>query len=335
VTAQLTLGPVMLDVAGTTLTGEERDVLAHPLVGGLILFARNYESPSQLKALTADIRSVRDPQVLIAVDQEGGRVQRFKEGFTRLPPMSAVGEVHKGDPARGVALARAVGEVLGHELTSHGVDFSFAPVLDLDFGRSSVIGDRAFGGDPEAVTELAMALVSGLDDAGVAAVGKHFPGHGWPEADSHHAIPLDEREPAQIEAADLVPYRKLIPFGLAGIMPAHVVYSRVDPNPAGFSEHWLKRVLRGQLGFDGMIFSDDLSMEGASGAGGVVARAEAAFEAGCDMVLVCNAPAEARRLLDGLGNVALSESRARRMRARARGVGAGYRASVRLVESVA
>jgi beta-N-acetylhexosaminidase len=328
------LGPVMLDVAGTALEPDERRLLAHPLVGGVILFARNYASPAQLKALTADIRAVREPQLLIAVDQEGGRVQRFRDGFTRVPPMGEIGAAHRNDPARGIALARAAGRVLAGELVSHGVDFSFTPVLDLDFGRSGVIGDRAFCGEPARAAELAAALVAGLDDGGVAAVGKHFPGHGWAEADSHHALPVDDREFAEIDAADLVPYRKLIPLGLAGIMPAHVVYPRVDPRPAGFSEFWLQRVLRGRLGFDGLIFSDDLSMEGASEAGGIVARADAAFAAGCDMVLVCNAPEEARRLLDGMGARALDPARADRMRAKRPLEAEVYRSAKGLLDSL-
>jgi beta-N-acetylhexosaminidase len=325
----LPLGPVMVDVTGTSLAPEEREVLAHPLTGAVILFARNYESPAQLKALTAQIRAVRSPELLIAVDQEGGRVQRFREGFTRIPPMARIGALHANEADRGIAAARAIGHVLAHELTSHGVDFSFTPVLDLDFGRSGVIGDRAFGGEPERVGEIALALMQGLAEGGVAAVGKHFPGHGWAEADSHLALPVDEREMAALEAADLVPYRMLIPRGLAGVMPAHLVYPRIDPSPAGFSEFWLKRVLRERFGFDGMIFSDDLSMEGASAAGGVVERADAAFNAGCDMVLVCNAPQEARRLLEGLQPRPLSAARAERMRAKQAAV--DYQAALRVV----
>ncbi len=330
------LGPVMLDVAGTRLQAAECEMLAHPMVGGVILFARNYESPEQLESLTQALRGVRDPALLVAVDQEGGRVQRFQAGFTRVPPMGELGLASRRDPAMGRELACAIGRILAEELASRGVDFSFTPVLDIDFGRSGVIGNRAFCGEPKRIAELAAALMAGLDEGGVAAVGKHFPGHGWAEADSHHSLPVDERELAAIEAADLVPYRELIPRGLAGIMPAHVLYPKVDDKmPAGFSEIWLKRVLRGQLRFDGMIFSDDLSMEGAGVAGGIVERAEAAFDAGCDMVLVCNAPAEAARLLDGITRPPVAPQRAMRMKARPRSgdAASAHASAVRVLQS--
>ena len=294
------LGPVMLDVQGVALQPEERDMLAHPHAGGVILFARNCADPVQVKALTAAIRALREPALLIAVDQEGGRVQRLREGFTRIPAMAELGRLYARDAADGIRAARAVGRILAHELTACGIDFSFTPVLDIDFGRSRVIGERAFSNDPGRVAALAGALMEGLAQGGVAAVGKHFPGHGWAEADSHVALPEDPRTLEAIEAADLVPYRVLIPQGLAGVMPAHVVYSAIDPHPAGFSEFWLKRMLRGRLGFQGLVFSDDLSMEGASIAGGVVERGTAALQAGCDMALVCNAPAAAARLLEQL-----------------------------------
>jgi beta-N-acetylhexosaminidase len=309
----MTLGPVMLDVAGTELTGEDKERLRHPLVGGLILFARNYASPGQLRALTDEVRALRDPGLLIAVDHEGGRVQRFQQGFTRIPPMRAVGSYGGRDAA---ALARAIGCVVAAELQAHGVDFSFAPVLDLDFGSSSVIGDRAFSGDPEIVARLAGAFVEGLDALGMGAVAKHFPGHGYARADSHFEMPVDERELAALEAADLVPYRRLIARGLAGVMPAHVIYPKVDSRPAGYSSTWLRSILRGRLGFRGMIFSDDLSMEGASGEGGVVERGQAALAAGCDMILLCNAPESATKLLEGLRAAALDPERTARMRAR-------------------
>jgi beta-N-acetylhexosaminidase len=312
--AERPLGPVMIDVAGLTLSPGEREMLAHPLVGGVILFKRNYESLEQLQLLTAEIRAVRDPALLIAADHEGGRVQRFREGFTRIPPMAAIGHVFDSNPALADNLAHAAGVVIGSELLSAGVDFSFTPVLDVDFGSSSVIGDRAFHSDPEVVERLAVQLVRGLAAVGVAAVGKHFPGHGFVRADSHTAVPVDEREMADIAAKDLLPYRGLIAAGLAGVMPAHVIYPKVDPRPAGFSPVWLKDILRRDLAFDGMIFSDDLSMEGASVAGDVVARARAAFDAGCDMVLVCNAQEEAAKLLRGLGPIAMDARRARRMR---------------------
>ncbi|TMH38863.1 MAG: beta-N-acetylhexosaminidase [Betaproteobacteria bacterium] len=312
----MTLGPVMLDVAGLQVTPEEKEILRHPSVGGVILFGRNFQSPKQLLALTTEIRALRRPEPLIAVDHEGGRVQRFQEGFTRIPPMRLLGESWENDPPKAKALAEAVGYVIATELLAHGVDFSFAPVLDVDFGSSSVIGDRAFSEEPAVIAALAGAFVAGLTAGGTASVGKHFPGHGYVKADSHVDVPVDERELGEIEAADLLPYRELIKGGLSGIMPAHVIYPKVDRRPAGFSPVWLKDVLRGRLGFEGMIFSDDLSMEGASVAGGVVQRAEAALAAGCDMVLVCNAPQAASEVLKGLKAGPLDRGRAERMRGR-------------------
>jgi beta-N-acetylhexosaminidase len=310
------LGPVMLDIAGLRLAAEEEDRLCHPSVGGVILFARNFESPAQLVALTTELRALRHPELLIAVDHEGGRVQRFQQGFTRIPPMRVLGETRERDPRRAQALAEAMGYVIAAELLAHGVDFSFAPVLDVDFGSSSVIGDRAFSDEPEGIAELAGGFIAGLAAGGAAAVAKHFPGHGYVKADSHLEVPVDDREFRDIEAADLVPYRDLIRRGLGGIMPAHVIYPKVDSRPAGFSPVWLKEVLRGRLGFGGMILSDDLSMEGASVAGGVVERAQAALAAGCDMVLVCNAPQAAARVIDGLKAGPLDHARAGRMRGR-------------------
>ncbi len=294
------LGPVMLDVAGTELTTEDRRRLMHPLTGGVILFSRNFASCAQLVQLTTDIHASRSPPLIIAVDHEGGRVQRFREGFTRLPPMRELGLVWDQDRRKAVAQAQALGFVLAAELRVHGVDLSFAPVLDVDYGNSSVIGDRAFHARPEAIAELAISVMHGLREGGMAAVGKHFPGHGHVRADSHHEVPVDERPLADIESEDLVPFRRLIDAGMGSIMPAHVIYPAVDAAPAGFSPVWLKRILRGELGFDGVIFSDDLSMEGASVAGGVVVRGMAALRAGCDMVLVCNNPASADELLEGL-----------------------------------
>ncbi len=312
----MTLGPVMLDVAGLRVASEEKEILRHPSVGGVILFARNFESPRQLLALTAEIRALRRPELLIAVDHEGGRVQRFQEGFTRIPPMRLLGERWDADAVEARTLAEATGYVVAVELRAHGVDFSFAPVLDVDFGSSSIIGDRAFSDEPAVIAALAGAFVAGSTAGGAASVGKHFPGHGYVKADSHVDVPVDERSLDEIEAADLLPYRELIEQGLSGIMPAHVIYPKVDKRPAGFSAVWLKEVLRGRLGFEGMIFSDDLSMEGASVAGGVVQRAEAALAAGCDTILVCNAPQAAAEVLDKLKAPALDTRRAGRMRGR-------------------
>jgi beta-N-acetylhexosaminidase len=278
-------GPLMIDIAGKTLSDLDRERLVHPLVGGVILFSRNYESPQQLTELCAAIHALRDPPLPIAVDHEGGRVQRFREGFSLLPAMRRLGEWWDGSPRATVESARMLGFVLAAELRACGVDLSFAPVLDLDWGRSGVIGDRAFHGDPQAVIDLAGGLIAGMRDAGMACCGKHFPGHGWVAADSHVAIPVDERSLDQM-APDLMPFRTL---KLDAVMPAHVIYPQVDNRPAGFSPVWIGK-LRNELGFEGVIFSDDLSMEGASVAGDIVSRVQAAWDAGCDMLLICNAP---------------------------------------------
>lgn len=283
------LGSLMIDLEGTMLSEADRRRLLHPLVGGIILFTRNYENPAQIQAITREIHAVRHPALLVGVDHEGGRVQRFRTGFTHLPPMRALGRLWEKHPQQARLLARDAGYVLGAELRAVGVDFTFAPVLDLDYGISRVIGDRAFHGDPKAVFELAHALMLGLADAGMSACGKHFPGHGFVSADSHRDIPVDSRSRAEIEP-DLIPFRKMIEHGLAAVMPAHVVYPQVDAMPAGFSARWLIEILRTELHFEGVIFSDDLSMEGASLAGDAVARVQAAWLAGCDMALICNRP---------------------------------------------
>lgn len=294
---RMPLGPLMLDIEGTALNAADCRRLTQPLVGGVILFTRNFESTQQIAELTREIHALRTPPLLIAVDQEGGRVQRLRNGFTRLPPMRAIGRLWDEHPRMAKRLARDAGYVLGAELRAVGVDFSFAPVLDLDYGVSSVIGDRAFHRHPQAVTELAHALILGLNEAGMNAVGKHFPGHGAVAADSHVDVPVDGRDLADLEFADLIPFRQLIDLGLAGIMAAHVVYPRVDDRPASLSRRWLNSILRGAYGFEGAIFSDDLAMEGARVAGDVTARARAALGAGCDMVLLCNRPDLADELI--------------------------------------
>ena len=294
------LGAVIADVEGLRLGAVDRTRLMHPQMGGVILFARHYESVAQLYALTAEIRALRGEDFIIAVDHEGGRVQRFREGFTAIPPMRRLGELWDKDEEGALRLAKDCGYVLASELRACGVNLSFTPVLDLDYGESGVIGDRAFHRDATIVAALAAALQRGLSAGGLASCGKHFPGHGFIRADSHHEVPIDEREYAAIEAADMLPYKQLIAAGLSSVMPAHVIYPKVDAQPAGFSRKWITDILRGQYRFNGVIFSDDLSMEGAAVAGGYDARAEAALGAGCDMVLVCNDPVNADVVLDGL-----------------------------------
>ncbi len=307
----MALGPVMLDVVGTELTPADVKRLQHPLVGGVILFARNFESPEQLKALTASIHAVRQPPLLISVDHEGGRVQRFRDGFTKIPAMREFGKIWDEHPKKAKELAEEAGWILAAELRAHGVDFSYTPVLDMDYGESQVIGNRAFHGKAQAIHELAYALMYGLKRGGMPAVGKHFPGHGYVVADSHVAIPVDEREFDEIAQNDMQPFRQLIDDGIQAIMPAHVIYPKVDEKPAGFSPRWLQKVLRERLGFNGVIFSDDLSMEGAGVAGDVTARALAALNAGCDMVLLCNQPDKADELLANLKWEISGASRAR------------------------
>ncbi|MBK8815364.1 MAG: beta-N-acetylhexosaminidase [Methylococcaceae bacterium] len=286
------MGPVMLDVAGLQLTQNEKDVINHPNTGAVILFSRNYQDPEQVIALVKEIRAARNGPILIAVDQEGGRVQRFQNGFTRLPPACC----YAYEPQ----LAETAGWLMAVELLAVGVDFSFAPVLDVDCGISQVIGNRSFSRDSNRATFLATSFRKGMKAAGMAATGKHFPGHGAVAADSHLALPVDERDLETIRAKDLIPFKTLIDEGLEAVMPAHVVYQAIDPNPAGFSSFWIRQILRKELGFNGVVFSDDLSMEGAAFAGGYAERAQMAQEAGCDMLLVCNNPAAAEEVLDAL-----------------------------------
>ncbi len=284
-------GPVMADVNAFALTEEEKRRLCDPAVGGVILFRRNFENVTQLKNLVADIKALRTPELLVAVDHEGGRVQRFTEGFTRLPAMAALGEIWDRQGAEEAKQrAEQVGWVLAAELSACGVDLSFTPVLDLNWGRCAVIGNRSFHYDAAVVTELALALQRGLNKGGMKSCGKHFPGHGFVEGDSHHTLPQDDRTLAELQAADILPFERLSAEGMAAVMPAHVVYPQVDGLPAGFSAKWLKQILRQEIGFDGVIFSDDLTMEGAVSAGGIRERARLAFAAGCDIVLVCNRP---------------------------------------------
>ena len=292
-------GPVVVDVQGLHLTDAERRRLRHPLVGGVILFARNYQSPGQLRALTDEIHACRTPPLLVSVDHEGGRVQRFREGFSAIPAMRTLGERWDQDVLAACREATDIGRKMGEELRAVGVDFTFAPVLDLDWGRSSVIGTRAFHSDPRVVAMLARCLTHGLLLAGMANCGKPFPGHGFADADSHVAMPVDERSLDEILADDAAPYAWL-GAALTAVMPAHVIYPQVDRKPAGFSKRWLQTILRRRLGFDGLIFSDDLTMEAATVAGGITARATAALKAGCDMVLVCNRPDLADELLASL-----------------------------------
>jgi len=300
-TAQQPPGAVMVDVAGVELTAHERERLRHPSVGGVILFARNFQSRSQLTVLCQAIHAERSEPLLIAVDHEGGRVQRFRDdGFTPLPAMRVFGEIWMDDSLAAMRLATETGYVMAAELRACGVDLSFAPVLDLDYGVSQVIGNRAFHRDPQVVAMLARAVIQGMMLAGMSACGKHFPGHGFVEADSHHEIPVDTRPFEQIMQEDAAPYGWLGDMVLPSVMPAHVIYPEVDPNPAGFSRFWIQEILRDKLAYDGVVFSDDLTMEGATVAGDILARAQAALGAGCDMVLVCNRPDLADDLLGRL-----------------------------------
>ncbi|HEY5558895.1 MAG TPA: beta-N-acetylhexosaminidase [Steroidobacteraceae bacterium] len=295
----MTLGPVMVDLEGVALEPHERELLMHPQVGSVILFTRNYESPEQLRRLVAEIHGIRSPALLVAVDHEGGRVQRFQAGFTRLPPMREIGRRYGASRADGVALARQLGWLMAAELRAVGIDLSFAPCVDIDYGVSRAIGDRALHADATAVGELAVAYMLGMREAGMAATAKHFPGHGAVAADSHVALPVDRREWPDIEA-DLQPYRRMIANGLPAVMAAHVLFPEVDDKPASLSRRWISEILRGDLGFQGAIFADDLSMAGAAAFGGITARAELALAAGCDVLPVCNDRAATLELLENL-----------------------------------
>jgi beta-N-acetylhexosaminidase len=295
----MTLGPLMVDVAGQSLTAEDREVLRHPLVGSVILFTRNYADPAQLQALVAEIKALRAPPLLIGVDHEGGRVQRFRPGFSLLPPARRIGREFDLDPRQGLELARRMAWLMAAELRAVGIDFSFAPCVDLDYGVSEIIGDRAFHSRPEAVAQLAVAYLQGMRDAGMAGTAKHFPGHGAVVADSHLALPVDRRVRVDLEP-DLTPYRRLIANDLPAVMMAHVLFPAVDEVPASFSRRFVGELLRGELRFQGVVFADDLSMAGAGAVGDILARAKSALAAGCDILPVCNDRGSVATLLDRL-----------------------------------
>jgi beta-N-acetylhexosaminidase len=312
----MTLGPLMVDIAGPELTAEDREVLAHPLVGSVVLFTRNYADPEQLQRLVARIHELRNPRLLVAVDHEGGRVQRFRAGFTALPPLRLIGHQFDLDRAAGLELARRHGWLMAAELLSCGLDISFAPCVDLDYGLSEVIGDRAFHNRGAAVGELAVAYMHGMRDAGMAATAKHFPGHGAVVADSHLALPVDRREFSDM-SEELTPYRRLIANGLPAVMVAHILFTAGDDKPASLSRHWIGEVLRGELRFNGAVFADDLSMAGAASYGDIVMRAAQALTAGCDVLPVCNSRPSVLRLLAGLHAAPDPASHLRQARLRA------------------
>lgn len=315
----MSLGPLMVDIAGLSLTPEDRDVLRHPLVGSVILFTRNYRDPEQLAALTADIRALRSPNLLISVDHEGGRVQRFREGFTRLPPARSLGRGFAEERRASLELTHVAGWLMAVELRALGVDFSFAPCVDLDYGVSEVIGDRALHTDADAVGALAVAYMGGMREAGMAATAKHFPGHGAVVADSHVSLPVDRRELVELEA-DLRPYRLLIDNHLSAIMAAHVVFPAVDRLPASLSVRWITEILREELGFHGCVFADDLTMGGAAGFGDILARVHLGLAAGCDVLPICNDRAAVLTVLEQFKPASLNPaSQARIVRMRGRG----------------
>lgn len=303
------IGPVMMDIAGTQLTVQECQQLTHPLVGGVILFKRNYQDYSQLCQLVEQIRSLRNP-LLIAVDQEGGRVQRFRDGFTSLPPLAHFGQLYEKDAQQALEQARQLAYIMAKEIRAVGIDISLAPVLDVDRGLSSVIGDRSFSQNPAIVIQLACAYITGMREAGMSATGKHFPGHGAVAADSHLCLPEDNRDFEVIFQEDIQTFQQL-KDQLWGIMPAHIRYTQVDNLPAGFSSFWLQTILREKIDFQGVIISDDLSMSGAEGQGGYLNRAQKALAVGCDMIIVCNHAPGLAEILAGLSYSLSDESQAR------------------------
>jgi len=315
----MSLGPVMLDLVGTSITQQEREMLLHPQTGGVILFTRNYESVEQISALIEEIHALRSPHLLVAVDHEGGRVQRFRDGFTHIPPASVYGKAYSQDKKKAKHLARQCGWLMAAECRAVGIDMSFAPVLDIGIGVSGVIGDRAFHSKTEIIAELAHEYMSGMSEAGMSATGKHFPGHGSVKEDSHIGHPVDQRPLNEIMMEDVLPFQRMIHYGMAAVMPAHVVYPAVDDRPAGYSTVWLQKILRQQLEFQGVIFSDDLSMKAAGVAGDFAGRAKAALAAGCDMVLVCNHTEAAQQVLNSLQDYSNPASQMRLVRMHGRG----------------
>ena len=304
----------MADVAGLSLSAEDREVLKHPLIGGVILFARNYSDPAQLRALCRDLLALKKPRLLLAVDHEGGRVQRFRVGFTRVPAMGTLGKLYVENRRQALAQAKRWGGVIGRELSDYGIDLGFTPVLDRDTGQSQVIGDRAFSTDIKTIVALARSFNRGLAAAGHAATGKHFPGHGAVVADSHHELPVDRRSWEVISRTELAPFAELIADGIPSLMLAHVRYSAVDETPASLSRHWIQTVLRKQLKYDGALFCDDLSMGGAAASGSMTDRAHLALDAGCDMLLVCNNRPATLELLDSLKDYKANPASSRRLK---------------------
>ena len=298
----MSLGPVMLDIDGLALSPADRDLLREPAVGGVILFARNFESVDQVTDLVSQIRALRSPPLLVAVDHEGGRVQRFRDGFTVMPPMRHIGREYDRDREAGLAVARQAGWLIASELRAAGIDLCFAPCVDLDWGISDIIGNRSFHRKPDAVSELAEAFARGLRSAGMAAVAKHFPGHGAVVADSHVRLPVDRRDYGLI-LDDMRPYERMMNTGVvAGVMLAHIVYREIDNMPAGFSEYWIQRELRSRLGFGGAVFCDDLSMKATASYGSMATRARLSLDAGCDMILVCNDRDASHQAVDALND---------------------------------
>lgn len=296
----MTAGPLMVDIAGLELTAEERERLLHPSVSGVILFTRNFESVEQLARLVSTLRAVKSPRLLIAVDQEGGRVQRFRSGFFSLPALQSIGQLYASSPEQALLSARDHGYLMASEILSVGIDISFAPVLDLDFGLSEVIGERAFSSNPDVIVQLAFEYIEGMHEAGMQATGKHYPGHGSVKADSHVALPVDARDKSQIFEIDMLPFRQLIKRNLDAVMVSHVIYPAIDSLPAGFSRIWVNDILKQELQFKGMVFSDDITMQAAATIGSHTERAKRAIDAGCHCVITCNDSAGRDEIIDNL-----------------------------------